>query len=63
MIQLDDAESVIRDHLEQHPHEPCGSGQNRRSTACYFNSEALTTETPHSTSDINIKIVDFGVGM
>lgn len=54
MIQIDNAESVIRDHLERRPHEP---------SACHFNSEALTTEVPHSTSDINIKIVDFGVGM
>lgn len=63
MIQLDDAESVIRAHLEQCPHELSGSGQNRCSAACYFSSEAITTEIPHSTSNINIKIVDFGVGM
>ena len=63
MIQLDNAESVIRDHLERRPHEPSGSDENRRSAARYFNSEALTTEIPHSASDINIKIVDFGVGM
>jgi len=60
MIQLDDAESVIRHHLEWRPYEPSGSDENRRSAV---NSEALTTEIPHSTSDINIKIVDFGVGM
>ncbi|KAL9635251.1 MAG: hypothetical protein Q9204_002683 [Flavoplaca sp. TL-2023a] len=61
MIQLDNAESVIRDHLERRPHEPSGSDEIRRPAAYYFNSEALTTEIPHSTSDINIKIVDFGV--
>ena len=63
MIQLDNAESVIRDHLERRPYEPSGSDENRRSAARYFNSEALTTEIPHSASDINIKILDFGVGM
>lgn len=63
MIQLDNAESVIRDHLERHPHEPSGSDKNQRSAARYFNSEALITEIPHSTSEFNIKIVDFGVGM
>lgn len=63
MIQLEDAESVVRDHLEWPPHRPNGSNEDRHSAACYPNSEALTTEVPHSTSDINIKIVDFGVGM
>lgn len=63
MIQLDNAETVIRDYPERRPHELSGSDENRRSGACYFNSEALTTEILHSTSEINIKIVDFGVGM
>jgi len=31
MTQLDDAESVIRDHLERRPHEPSGSDENQRS--------------------------------
>lgn len=63
MIRLENPESVIRDHLERLLPGPSGSDENRRSEACYFKSEALTTESPHSTSDINIKIVDFGVGM
>ena len=63
MIQLENAESVIRDHRERHPHEPSGPDDVRPSGAYYFSFEALTKEIPHSTSDINIKIVDFGVGM
>lgn len=63
LIQLENAESVIRDHLERRPHEPSGSDGNRRSGACYFKSEPLTTEFLHSALDIDIKIVDFGVGM
>ncbi len=60
MIQLDDAESVIQ---HQRSYESSDFDENRRSTTCYLNSEPLTIELPHSTSDINIKIVDFGVGM
>ncbi len=63
MIQLDDVESVIQHRLEWRPHESSDFDENRRSTACYLNSEPLTIELSHSTSDINIKIVDFGVGM
>ena len=63
MIQLEDAESVVRDHLERRPLGPSGSDEDQHSAAGFPNSEALTTEIPHSTSDINIKIVDFGVGM
>ena len=63
MIQLEDADSVVRDHLERRPHRPNDSDEDQHSAAYYPNSEALTTEIPHSTSDINIKIVDFGVGM
>ncbi|MCJ1398386.1 hypothetical protein MMC11_001584 [Xylographa trunciseda] len=61
MIQLEDAESVVRDHLERRPHRPNGSDEDQHSAACYFMSEALTMEIPPSTSDINIKIADFGV--
>lgn len=63
MIQFDDIESVIRDHLERDPLEPSGSDEKGHSPACSFSSEALTKGIPHSTFDVNIKIVDFGVGM
>ncbi|KAL9609607.1 MAG: hypothetical protein Q9167_005631 [Letrouitia subvulpina] len=63
MIQLDNAESVIRDHLERNRCLPSDSDKHRRSAACCFNSEALTTEIPSSTTNIDIKIVDLGVGM
>lgn len=63
MIQIDDAESMIRDHLEGRSLEPSGSDEIRRPADSYFNSEALTLGIPRSPSDVNIKIVDFGVGM
>ena len=63
MIQLGDPESVVQDHLERRRYEPSGSDENRHSAACYLNSEALTTEIPHLIPGINIKIMDFGVGM
>ena len=63
MIQLEDTESVVRDHLEQHAHLPDDSDKDQHSTAYYPKSEAVAMKTQHSISDINIKIVDFGVGM
>lgn len=63
MIQLEDPETVIRDHLERRPHQPDATGEDQQSTACNPESEALTAEIPHLTSDISIKIVDLGVGM
>ena len=63
MIQLEDAESLVRDHLEQHAHLSDGLDKDQHSTADYPKSEAVAMKTRHSISDINIKIVDFGVGM
>ena len=63
MIQLDNTESVIRDHLQQRPQAPSGLDENRRPAADSFKPEALITELPNSTSEIKIAIVDFGVGM
>ncbi len=63
MIQLEDAGSAVRDHLEQGPHWPNGADKDQHSTASHLKSEALTAEIPHSASEINIKIVDLGVGM
>ncbi len=63
MIQLEDAESVVRDHLESLPYQPKGPNDDQDTTAHHTNSHAMTTENPHQTSNINIKIVDLGVGM
>jgi hypothetical protein len=63
MIQLEDAESVVRDHLESLPYQPKGPNDDQDTTAHHANSHAMTTENPHPTSNIDIKIVDLGVGM
>lgn len=63
MIHLDSAESVISDHVARCPHDPSHSDDSHPRAENYYNSEAPATEIPHSASDINIKIVDFGVGM
>lgn len=63
MIQLEDAESVVRDHLKRLPDPPNGPKNDQDTTAHHPNSEAMITELPHSASNSKFKIVDLGVGM
>lgn len=49
MIEINDVESVVRNHLSRHPY---GSSS----------SEPTTTQTVNFISGIQIKIADFGVG-
>ena len=61
MIQIEDVEATVRHHLGD-PIEPNDTDESLQSAAHHFKSEVLSTDVPHSASEINIKVADFGAG-
>ena len=57
MIDTDDVESVIDNHLKQTP-----ENTHIAVTASTLRSEPLIATTANSIANINVRIVDFGVG-
>lgn len=57
MVDIDDVESVIDNHLKQSL-----ENTNTHVTAPYLRSETLVATTANSIANINVRIVDFGVG-
>jgi serine/threonine protein kinase len=57
LIDIDDVESVVASHLKQSP-----QNTPMHVTASDLRSEALAATDADSMANINVRIVDFGVG-